>query len=134
MTKGDDMKEIIYSDKAPKAVGPYSQGVKAKEFIFLSGQIALDSQTGEISRGGAAEQTRIILNNIKELLAAAGCGLEDIVKANVYLTDIGEFKNVNEVYAGFFGENPPARCCVEVSALPKNASVEIEVIAAARTD
>jgi len=123
------MKNIIKTDKAPSAIGPYSQGIEAGGFIFLSGQIALDKVTGEMSTGDVAEQTKIVLLNITALLSEAGSDLSKVIKTTIFITDMKEFAKVNEAYGTFFKENCPARSCVEVSALPKNALVEIEVIA-----
>ncbi len=123
------MKEIISSNMAPAAIGPYSQGVKANGFTFLSGQIALDKDTGELLRGNAAEQAELVLRNITALLEDAGSSIESVIKTTVYLSNINDFAAVNEVYGRHFYVNPPARSCVEVSALPKGALIEIEVIA-----
>lgn len=123
------MKEIIVTNNAPKAIGPYSQGVKANGFIFLSGQIPLDKDTGEMLRGNVAEQAELVLRNITALLKATGSSIESVIKTTIYLTDMNDFAVVNELYGRHFNVNPPARSCVEVSALPKGAMIEIEVIA-----
>ena len=123
------MKRIIATQTAPAAVGPYSQAVVAGNLMFCSGQIALDSATGSMVGASPAEQTEQVLKNVSALLAAEGLSLTDVVKATVFATDMGAFSAVNEVYARFFTSEPPARSFVEVSALPKNALVEIEVIA-----
>ena len=123
------MKRIIATQTAPAAVGPYSQAVVAGNLMFCSGQIALDSATGSMVGASPAEQTEQVLKNVSALLAAEGLSLTDVVKATVFATDMGAFPAVNEVYARFFTSEPPARSFVEVSALPKNALVEIEVIA-----
>lgn len=123
------MKRIIATQTAPAAVGPYSQAVVAGNLMFCSGQIALDSATGSMVGASPAEQTEQVLKNVSALLAAEGLSLTDVVKATVFATDMGAFAAVNEVYARFFTSEPPARSFVEVSALPKNALVEIEVIA-----
>jgi 2-iminobutanoate/2-iminopropanoate deaminase len=123
------MKRIIATQTAPAAVGPYSQAVVAGNLMFCSGQIALDPATGSMVGASPAEQTEQVLKNVSALLAAEGLSLTDVVKATVFATDMGAFAAVNEVYARFFTSEPPARSFVEVSALPKNALVEIEVIA-----
>ena len=123
------MKRIIATQTAPAAVGPYSQAVVAGNLMFCSGQIALDPATGSMVGASPAEQTEQVLKNVSALLAAEGLSLRDVVKATVFATDMGAFAAVNEVYARFFTSEPPARSFVEVSALPKNALVEIEVIA-----
>lgn len=123
------MKRIIATQTAPAAVGPYSQAVVAGNLMFCSGQIALDPATGSMVGASPAEQTEQVLKNVSALLAAEGLSLTDVVKATVFATDMGAFPAVNEVYARFFTSEPPARSFVEVSALPKNALVEIEVIA-----
>lgn len=123
------MKRIIATQTAPAAVGPYSQAVVAGNLMFCSGQIALDPATGAMVGASPAEQTEQVLKNVSALLAAEGLSLTDVVKATVFATDMGAFAAVNEVYARFFTSEPPARSFVEVSALPKNALVEIEVIA-----
>lgn len=123
------MKRIIATQTAPAAVGPYSQAVVAGNLMFCSGQIALDPATGAMVGASPAEQTEQVMKNVGALLAAEGLSLTDVVKATVFATDMGAFAAVNEVYARFFTSEPPARSFVEVSALPKNALVEIEVIA-----
>ena len=123
------MKRIIATQTAPAAVGPYSQAVVAGNLMFCSGQIALDPATGSMVGASPAEQTEQVLKNVSALLAAEGLSLTDVVKATVFATDMGAFAAVNEVYARFFTSEPPARSFVEVSALPKSALVEIEVIA-----
>ena len=123
------MKRIIATQTAPAAVGPYSQAVVAGNLMFCSGQIALDPATGSMVGASPAEQTEQVLKNVSALLAAEGLSLTDGVKATVFATDMGAFAAVNEVYARFFTSEPHARSFVEVSALPKNALVEIEVIA-----
>jgi 2-iminobutanoate/2-iminopropanoate deaminase len=125
-------KEIIATDKAPKAIGPYSQAVKAGGFIFCSGQIPLDPATGELTGAAISDQTERVMDNIAAVLAAAGLTFGDVVKSTIYLTDLADFAVVNEVYGRRFSEKPPARSTVEVKGLPKGARVEIEVIALAR--
>ena len=122
------VKEVISSQNAPGAIGPYSQAIKKGNFIFVSGQLPVNPKTGEIPED-IKEQTKQSLSNVKEILAAAGSSLEDVVKTTVFLKDLSNFTEVNEVYGEFFTENYPARCCVEVSKLPKDVGVEIEVIA-----
>ena len=124
------MKKCIATDKAPQAIGPYSQAVEAGGFIFVSGQIPLVPATGEIVKGDIEAQTTQVLENLREILTAAGSSLAQAVKTTVYLTDITDFSRVNDVYARYFTKEPPARVCVEVSDLPKQALVEIDVIAA----
>lgn len=123
------MKEIIATDKAPKAIGPYSQAVKAGGFLFLSGQIPLDPATGEFVHGGIREQTDRVMDNIAAVLAEAGLGFDAVVKTTIYLTDLANFGVVNEVYGSRFSAEPPARSTVEVKGLPRGALVEIEVLA-----
>jgi len=124
-------KETIHTDTAPKALGPYSQAIKAGEFIFTAGQVGLDPQSGEIVDGGIEAETRQVLNNIKKILEAAGSSLDRVVKTTVYLRDIQDFAAMNGVYATFFPANPPARSTVQVAALPRGVAVEIDTIAIA---
>lgn len=114
---------------APKAIGPYSQAIKANGFLFTAGQIALDPSTGELVTGGIAEQTTRALENLRAVLKAAGCGLDQVVKTTVFLVDMADFGGMNEVYGRVFGAHRPTRSTVAVAALPKGARVEIEVIA-----
>jgi len=125
------MREVVYTTGAPAAIGPYSQGIKvaAGKLVFTAGQIPIDPATGNMVAGDIKAQTRQVLQNVKAVLAAAGSSLEQVVKTTVFLTDLDDFAAMNEVYAGFFSENPPARSAVEVKALPKGARVEIETIA-----
>ena len=123
------MKQIIFTKNAPAPVGPYSQAVKADGWVYVSGQIPIDPQTGRMIEGDVAAQTRRVLENIREVLIAAGTGLADVVKTTVYMADLGQFAEMNKVYAEFFGEAAPARATVEVAELPKNSLVEIECIA-----
>ena len=125
------MKEIISTDKAPKAVGPYSQAIKvtAGTMIFCSGQIPLDPESGKIIGTTAADQAEQVLKNLSVVLHEAGADLKHVVKANVYLTSMSDFQAVNEVYARYFTIELPARAAVEVSRLPKDVKVEIEAIA-----
>ena len=123
------MKEIISTQAAPAAIGPYSQGVGAGGIVITSGQIPLDPATGNFVEGGIAEQTRQSLLNVQAILAAAGLTLENVVKTTVFLKDMNDFAAMNEVYATFFPGNPPARSAVQVGKLPRDAMVEIEAIA-----
>ena len=123
------MKEIISTQAAPAAIGPYSQGVGAGGIVITSGQIPLDPATGNFVEGGVAEQTRQSLLNVQAILAAAGLTLENVVKTTVFLKDMNDFAAMNEVYATFFPSNPPARSTVQVGKLPRDAMVEIEAIA-----
>jgi len=125
------VKQIIKTGDAPGAIGPYSQAVIAGGFVYCSGQIPLDPRTGEFVAGGIAEQTEQVLKNISALLAAAGTGLEQVVKTTVFLAEMNDFAAMNEVYGRFFGENYPARSTVQAARLPRDARVEIEVIALA---
>lgn len=122
-------KEIIKTEHAPAAIGPYSQAVKKSGMVFVSGQIPIDPATGNLVEGDIKTQTRQVLNNVKAVLTAAGASLEDVVKATVFITSMDDFPLVNEVYSEFFQDLPPARACVEVSRLPKSVHVEIEAIA-----
>lgn len=121
--------ETIHTDNAPKAIGPYSQAVKAGNMLFVSGQIPIDPKTGELSSGTISEQTKLVLTNIGEILKAAGYGYENVVKTTCLLADISDFADMNKVYAEFFKQNPPARSAFAVKDLPKGARLEIEVIA-----
>jgi len=121
--------EFIKTDKAPRAVGPYSQAVKVGNFLFISGQIAINPETGKLEDEMVAEQTERVLKNIEAILREAGFSLKDVVKTTVYLKNMCDFAEMNEVYAKFFGEHRPARATVEVSNLPLGALVEIEAIA-----
>ena len=123
------MKQIVSTPAAPAAIGPYSQAVQAGPFCFLSGMIAIDPASGALVGATAAEQTVQILKNIEALLAAQGLSRADVVKTTVFLTDLGAFSEVNAAYAAYFCSDAPARSCVEVSRLPKNALVEIECVA-----
>ena len=119
----------VKSTGAPGAIGPYSQGIVAGRFLFLSGQIPLDPATGGMVEGGIAEQVERVLENMKAILAAAGAEMKDVVKTTVYLADLAEFPRMNEVYGRYFGTEPPARSTVQVAALPRGARVEIDAIA-----
>ena len=123
------MKNIIHTDNAPKAIGPYSQAVMAGGMLFVSGQIPINPQTGELSNGTIQEQTKLVMDNIGAILKAAGYGYENIVKTTCLLADINDFAAMNKVYAEYFPTNPPARSAFAVKDLPKGARLEIEVIA-----
>ncbi|HMQ03394.1 MAG TPA: RidA family protein [Pyrinomonadaceae bacterium] len=123
------MSEVISTDKAPGAIGPYSQAVKAGNMVFCSGQIPIDPATGEFVSNDVSEQTEQVLKNLTAVLDAAGASLRDVVKTTVFLADMGEFGAMNEVYSKFFAENKPARATVQAARLPKDARVEIECIA-----
>ncbi len=123
------MKETVYAANAPKPVGPYSQAVIANGFVFASGQIPLDPASGELVKGSIGDQTRRILINLGAVLDAAGSSLDKVVKTTVFLSNMGDFAAMNEVYATFFPQNPPARSTVQAAALPRNVDVEIDVIA-----
>lgn len=121
--------KAIHSDKAPQAVGPYSQAIVAGNLVFASGQLPIDPATGQFAEGGIAEQTRQSLTNVSPVLAAAGTDLAHVVKTTVFLSDMANFGAMNEVYATFFNQPYPARSAVAVKTLPKDAMVEIEVVA-----
>jgi len=121
--------EVISTTKAPTAIGPYSQAVRAGELLFCSGQIALDATTGEMLDGGAVAQTELVMANIKALLDAAGVGFDNVVKSTIFLVEMADFAAVNEVYGRCFCNHKPARSTVAVKSLPRGALVEIEVIA-----
>lgn len=125
-------KKVIQTDKAPKAIGPYSQAIQAGNLLFLSGQIPIDPKTGELTEGDIRQQTQQVLENIKGLLESQGLGMEDVIKVTIFLKDIGSFNQVNEVYATYFSSSPPARSTIEVAKLPRNAEIEIEAIALTR--
>jgi len=123
------VKQIIATDRAPRAIGPYSQAVRAGNLVFASGQIPIDPATGEFVAGGIAEQTDQVLRNLTSVFAAAGVELNQIVKTTVFLADMEDFAAMNEVYGRFFGAQPPARATVQAARLPRDARVEIEAIA-----
>jgi 2-iminobutanoate/2-iminopropanoate deaminase len=125
------MKKIISTNEAPSAIGPYSQAVRTGSFLFCSGQIPLDPKSGQIVAGDIAAQTRRALDNIAAVLKAGELSFDHVVKTTIFLTDLGDFQTVNEIYGSYFKQNPPARSTVQVAALPKGANVEIEVIATA---
>jgi len=125
------MKKVISTKEAPAAVGPYSQAIRAGSMVFCAGQIPLDPQSGQIESQDVGEQAKRVLENIGAVLQAAQLNFSHVVKTTVFLTDLADFQTVNEIYAGYFRENPPARSTIQVSALPKGARVEIEAIALA---
>lgn len=125
------MKQIIATETAPKAIGPYSQAVVHNGLAFLSGQIPMDPATGQIVEGDVAAQTERVLENLKAVLAACGSSLGQVLKTTVFLKDMGDFPKMNEVYGRYFAENPPARATVEAARLPRDVKVEIDAIAAA---
>jgi 2-iminobutanoate/2-iminopropanoate deaminase len=125
---GGSVKEVVATDKGPKAIGPYSQAIKANGFIFTAGQVALDPATGQIVEGDVAKQTVRVLENLKAVVEAAGSSLDRAVKATVYLKDMGDFAAMNEVYGRYFATNPPARSTVEAARLPRDARVEIDLV------
>ncbi|HVN15850.1 MAG TPA: RidA family protein [Anaerolineales bacterium] len=122
-------KKIVSTEKAPKAIGPYSQAVRIDNLVYTAGQVGLDPATAELVSGGIEAQTRQVLTNLKNVLEASGSGLNYVVKTTVFLADMKDFAAMNNIYAEFFPENPPARSTIAVAALPKGASVEIETIA-----
>ena len=125
------MRDVVATKDAPQAIGPYSQGVKANGFVFISGQIAIDPASGQIIAGDVAAQTERVLKNLEAILKAAGSGLERVVRTTVFLKNMGDFAAMNEVYGRFWKSAPPARSTVEVARLPKDVAVEIDVIALA---
>jgi 2-iminobutanoate/2-iminopropanoate deaminase len=124
------MKSVVTTDRGPKPIGPYSQAIKSDGFVYLSGKVALDPKTGELVGADIRQQTERVFENIKGILEAAGGNFHHVVKTTVFLKDMNDFAAMNEVYAGYFTAAPPARSTVQVSRLPKDALVEIEVVAA----
>jgi len=122
------MRRVIYTSKAPKPVGPYSQGIIAGNYLFVSGQIPIDPETGEVIKGDFKTQVRRVLENIKAIVEASGASMKDVVKVTVYLKDMNKFREFNEIYKEYFKEEPPARSVIEVSNLPKNVDLEIDAI------
>ena len=125
------MREVIATNDGPRAIGPYSQAIKANGFIFVSGQVAIDPSTQQVISGDVATQTDRVIKNLAAILKAAGSGLEKVVRSTVFLKNMGDFGAMNEVYGKYFTSEPPARATVEVSRLPKDVAVEIDVIALA---
>lgn len=126
-------KKVIFTDKAPKAIGPYSQAISTESLVYTAGQAGLDPATGDLVEGGIEAQTRQTLNNLKSVLEAADSGLNYAIKTTVFLKDMNDFSKMNAIYSEFFPENPPARSTIAAAALPKGALVEIEVVALLRT-
>ena len=122
-------KNIVTTSKAPAAIGPYSQAIKIGGFLYTSGQISLDAETMEMVKGSIEIETEKVLQNLKAILIADGLDLNHVIKTTVYLTDLGDFSRMNQVYESFFSSNKPARACVQVAALPKGAKIEIDAIA-----
>lgn len=125
------MRDVISTAHGPKAIGPYSQAIRANGFIFISGQVAFDPATGQLIEGDVAEQTDRVMKNLKAIVEAAGSSLDRAVKTTVFLKDMNEFAKMNEAYARYFPSNPPARSTVEVARLPRDVHVEIDLIALA---
>jgi 2-iminobutanoate/2-iminopropanoate deaminase len=121
--------KIIKTDKAPQAIGPYSQAVGAGGFVFVSGQIPIDPKTGNVVQADIKAQAKLVMENAQAILEAAGCGMPNVVRTTIYLKNMGDFAAVNEVYAGYFPSDPPARATVEVSRLPKDVTLEMDFIA-----
>jgi 2-iminobutanoate/2-iminopropanoate deaminase len=124
------MRDVVLTDRGPKPIGPYSQAIRTNGFLFVSGQVALDPKTGEMTGPDIRQQTERVFENVKGILEAAGSNLHHVVKTTVFLKDMNDFATMNEVYARYFTAAPPARSTVQVARLPKDALVEIEVIAA----
>lgn len=123
------MRQAINTEKAPAAIGPYSQAIRCGDFVFTSGQIPIDPKTGELVTGGIKEQTEQVIKNLEAVLTAAGSSLQKVIKTTVFIKDMNEFALINEVYSGFFSGSLPARSTVEVARLPKDVRVEIEALA-----
>jgi len=128
------VKQIVKTEKAPQAIGPYSQAIRAGGFVFASGQIPLDPATGKLVEGSIAEQTEQVLRNLSAVFEAAGTGLDRVVKTTVFLADMNDFAEMNEVYGRYFSKDAPARATVQAARLPRDARVEIEAIAIAGSD
>ncbi|KJS21386.1 MAG: hypothetical protein VR72_10790 [Clostridiaceae bacterium BRH_c20a] len=122
------MRTIINTERAPQAIGPYSQAVKAGQLLFVSGQIPINAQSGELVQDGIQAETKQVLENLQAIVEAAGAQMKDIIKTTIFLKDMNNFALVNETYGGYFQSEPPARACVEVSRLPKDVNVEIEAV------
>jgi 2-iminobutanoate/2-iminopropanoate deaminase len=122
-------KRVIHTDKAPKAIGPYSQAIQAGNFLFLSGQIPIDPASGELVKGDIREQAQRVLENLKGVLESQNLGMEDVVKVTIFMKDMGKFSQVNELYRTYFPSSPPARSTVEVARLPRDVEIEVEAIA-----
>jgi len=126
------LKQTVHTHQAPAAIGPYSQAIRAGNLIFCSGQLPISPQTGQLLTGSIAEQTDQVMQNVRAILTAAGASLNDVVKTTIFLADMNDFAAVNETYGKFFQVDPPARSTVQVARLPKDARVEIEVVAAVK--
>jgi 2-iminobutanoate/2-iminopropanoate deaminase len=126
------MKKVITTEKAPKAIGPYSVAIQTGQLVFTAGQIGINPKTGEIVSGGIEAETRQVLTNLKNVLEAAGSSLSDVVKTTVFLRDMTDFAKMNTIYGEFFNQNPPARSTIAVAGLPKDGRVEIEAVATLR--
>ncbi|MEZ4231907.1 MAG: RidA family protein [Polyangiaceae bacterium] len=127
-------RQSIRTSEAPAAIGPYSQAVRSGDLLFLSGQIPLDPSSGQLVDGSVADETRRVMENLRAVLNAAGCNFEHVVKTTIYLMDMADFTQVNEVYATYFDKEPPARATVQVAGLPKGVRVEIDAIARVTAD
>ena len=123
------MKKQVFTSQAPAAIGPYSQGIEAGGFVFVSGQLPVIPETGALLGADISKQTAQCLKNVESILRSSGCALENVVKTTIFLRDLNDFAAVNEAYAAFFQKEPPARSCVQVSRLPKDGDIEIEAIA-----
>jgi 2-iminobutanoate/2-iminopropanoate deaminase len=121
------MKKVIFTDKVPSPIGPYSQGLMVGDTLYLSGQIALDAATNKVIKGSIKDETRMVMENLKALLEAAGLNMDNVVKSTIFLKDMNNFVHVNEVYASYFTKDFPARATIEASRLPKDANVEISM-------
>ena len=122
-------KKVIRTDKAPAPIGPYNQAIQYGDMLFVSGQIAIDPATGNLVEGDIQAETRMVMQNLEAVLAAAGMEFSNVIKSSIFLMDMGQFAQVNEVYGGYFTDNPPARETVQVAGLPKGVNVEISVVA-----
>lgn len=122
-------KKVIHTSSAPAPIGPYNQAIQYGDMLFVSGQIALDAASGELTTGDIQEETKKVMENLKAVLAEAGMDFSNIIKSSIFLMDMGQFAQVNEVYGSYFGDKPPARETVQVAGLPKGVNVEISVIA-----
>lgn len=122
-------KKVIRTDKAPAPIGPYNQAIQYGDMLYVSGQIAIDPKTGDLVQGSIQEETHMVMKNLKAVLNEAGMDFSNIIKSSIFIMDMGQFAQINEAYAEYFGENPPARETVQVAGLPKGVNVEISVIA-----
>jgi 2-iminobutanoate/2-iminopropanoate deaminase len=122
-------RKIVVTKKAPSAIGPYSQAIKTKDMVFISGQLAIDPISGALISGDIRKETQQALTNLEQILLAAGSGLDRVVKTTLFISNMDDFSSINEVYAEVFNQDPPARACVQVARLPKDANVEVEAVA-----